>query len=180
MLFNGGLVPSYLMWTQTFHIKDTIFALLLPNLLMNGFTVIVMRSFFQTSIPEELLEAAKLDGAGEWRILGQIVLPLSKPILTTVTLLSGLGYWNDWMNGMYYLASKTELFTIQNVLNRMISSMDFLRNSELTTSIASGIRTPSIGIRMAIAVIALIPILVVYPFLQKGFVKGIVIGSVKG
>lgn len=180
MLFNGGLVPSYLMWTQTFHIKDTIFALLLPNLLMNGFTVIVMRSFFQTSIPEELLEAAKLDGAGEWRILGQIVLPLSKPILTTVTLLSGLGYWNDWMNGMYYLVSKTELFTIQNVLNRMISSMDFLRNSELTTSIASGIRTPSIGIRMAIAVIALIPILVVYPFLQKGFVKGIVIGSVKG
>ena len=180
MLFNGGLVPSYLMWTQTFHIKDTIFALLLPNLLMNGFTVIVMRSFFQTSIPEELLEAAKLDGAGEWRILGQIVLPLSKPILTTVTLLSGLGYWNDWMNGMYYLVSKTELFTIQNVLNRMISSMDFLRNSELTTSIASGIRTPSIGIRMAIAVIALIPILVVYPFLQRGFVKGIVIGSVKG
>ena len=180
MLFNGGLVPSYLMWTQTFHIKDTIFALLLPNLLMNGFTVIVMRSFFQTSIPEELLEAAKLDGAGEWRILGQIVLPLSKPILTTVTLLSGLGYWNDWMNGMYYLVSKTELFTIQNVLNRMISSMDFLRNSELTTSIASGIRTPSIGIRMAIAVIALIPILAVYPFLQKGFVKGIVIGSVKG
>ena len=77
MLFNGGLVPSYLMWTQTFHIKDTIFALLLPNLLMNGFTVIVMRSFFQTSIPDELLEAAKLDGAGEWRILGQIVLPLS-------------------------------------------------------------------------------------------------------
>ena len=180
MLFNGGLVPSYLMWTQTFHIKDTIFALLLPNLLMNGFTVIVMRSFFQTSIPEELLEAAKVDGAGEWRILGQIVLPLSKPILTTVTLLSGLGYWNDWMNGMYYLVSKTELFTIQNVLNRMISSMDFLRNSELTTSIASGIRTPSIGIRMAIAVIALIPILVVYPFLQRGFVKGIVIGSVKG
>ena len=180
MLFNGGLVPSYLMWTQTFHIKDTIFALLLPNLLMNGFTVIVMRSFFQTSIPEELLEAAKLDGAGEWRILGQIVLPLSKPILTTVTLLSGLGYWNDWMNGMYYLVSKTELFTIQNVLNRMISSMDFLRNSELTTSIASGIRTPSIGIRMAIAVIALIPILVVYPFLKRGFVKGIVIGSVKG
>ena len=84
------------------------------------------------------------------------------------------------MNGMYYLVSKTELFTIQNVLNRMISSMDFLRNSELTTSIASGIRTPSIGIRMAIAVIALIPILVVYPFLQRGFVKGIVIGSVKG
>ena len=109
-------------------------------------------------------------------------MPLSKPILTTVTLLSGLGYWNDWMNGMYYLVSKTELFTIQNVLNRMMSSMDFLRNSELTTSIC--IREYALqgclGIRMAIAVIALIPILVVYPFLQKGFVKGIVIGSVKG
>lgn len=180
LLFNGGLVPSYLMWTQTFHIKDTIFALLVPNLMMNGFSVIVMRSFFQSSVPEELLEAAKLDGAGEWRILGQIVVPLSKPILATITLLSGLGYWNDWMNGMYYLVGKTELFTIQNVLNRMISSMDFLRNSDLTSSIESGMRTPSIGIRMAIAVIALIPILVVYPFLQKGFVKGIVIGSVKG
>lgn len=180
MLFNGGLIPSYLMWTQTFHIKDTIFALLFPNLMMNGFSVIVMRSFFQTSIPEELLEAAKLDGAGEWRILGQVVVPLSKPILSTITLLSGLGYWNDWMNGMYYLAGKRELFTIQNVLNRMISSMDFLRNSELTTSIEAGMKTPSIGIRMAIAVIALIPVLAVYPFLQKGFVKGIVIGSVKG
>ena len=180
MLFNGGLIPSYLMWTQTFHIKDTIFALLVPNLMMNGFSVIVMRSFFQSSIPEELLEAAKLDGAGEWKILAWIVLPLSKPILSTITLLTGLGYWNDWMNGMYYLVGRTDLFTIQNVLNRMISSMDFLRNSNLTTAIESGIRTPSIGIRMAIAVIALIPILVVYPFLQKGFVKGIVIGSVKG
>lgn len=180
MLFNGGLIPSYLMWTHTFHIKDTIFALLVPNLMMNGFSVIVMRSFFQSSIPEELLEAAKLDGAGEWKILAWIVLPLSKPILSTITLLTGLGYWNDWMNGMYYLVGRTDLFTIQNVLNRMISSMDFLRNSNLTTAIESGIRTPSIGIRMAIAVIALIPILVVYPFLQKGFVKGIVIGSVKG
>ena len=180
MLFNGGLIPSYLMWTQTFHIKDTIFALLVPNLMMNGFSVIVMRSFFQSSIPEELLEAAKLDGAGEWKILAWIVLPLSKPILSTITLLTGLGYWNDWMNGMYYLVGRTDLFTIQNVLNRMISSMDFLRNSNLTTAIESGIRTPSIGIRMAIAVIALIPILVVYPFLQKSFVKGIVIGSVKG
>ena len=180
MLFNGGLIPSYLMWTQTFHIKDTIFALLVPNLMMNGFSVIVMRSFFQSSIPEELLEAAKLDGAGEGKILAWIVLPLSKPILSTITLLTGLGYWNDWMNGMYYLVGRTDLFTIQNVLNRMISSMDFLRNSNLTTAIESGIRTPSIGIRMAIAVIALIPILVVYPFLQKGFVKGIVIGSVKG
>lgn len=150
MLFNGGLIPSYLMWTQTFHIKDTIFALLVPNLMMNGFSVIVMRSFFQSSIPEELLEAAKLDGAGEWKILAWIVLPLSKPILSTITLLTGLGYWNDWMNGMYYLVGRTDLFTIQNVLNRMISSMDFLRNSNLTTAIESGIRTPSIGIRMEI------------------------------
>ncbi len=180
MLFNGGLIPSYLMWTQTFHIKDTVYALIFPNLMMNGFSVIVMRSYFQTSIPDGLAEAAKLDGAGEWRILFSIVLPLSKPILATITLLSGLAYWNDWMNGLYYISGRRELYTIQNVLNRMVSSLDFLRNADMTSAIASGIKTPSIGIRMAIAVIALIPILIIYPFLQKGFVKGIVIGSVKG
>ena len=121
-----------------------------------------------------------MDGAGEMRTLTRIVLPLSKPILSTIALMSGLAYWNDWMNGMYYLVKRTDLYTIQNLLNRLISSADFISNNAANSAITSGITIPSVGIRMAIAVIALIPIMIIYPFLQKGFVKGIVIGGVKG
>lgn len=180
LLFSGGMIPSYMMWTQTFHIKDTFWALILPNLLMNGFGVIVMRTYFTTNIPNEIIEAARMDGAGEMRTLTRIVLPLSKPILSTIALMSGLAYWNDWMNGMYYLVKRTDLYTIQNLLNRLISSADFISNNAANSAITSGITIPSVGIRMAIAVIALIPIMIIYPFLQKGFVKGIVIGGVKG
>lgn len=180
LLFNGGMIPSYLMWTQIFHIKDTIWALILPNLLMNGFGVIVTRTYFMTSIPGELLEAAKIDGAGEFRTFLTIVLPLSKPILSTIALMSGLAYWNDWINGLYYLSKRTDLYSIQNLLNRLIASADFISNNAANMSIAAGVRVPSVGVRMAIAVIALVPVMVIYPFLQKGFVKGIVIGGVKG
>ena len=180
LLFNGGLIPSYLMWTQTFHIKDTFFALILPSLLLNGFGVMVMRTYFTTNIPGEILDAARVDGAGETRTLLSIVLPLSKPILSTIALLSGLAYWNDWLNGLYYLVKRTDLYTIQNLLNRIIASADFMSTSAANTAITAGIQVPSVGIRMAIAVIALLPVMLVYPFLQKGFVKGIVIGGVKG
>ena len=180
LLFNGGLIPSYIMWTQTFHIKDTFWALVLPNLLMNGFGVIVMRTYFATSIPGDIIEAARIDGAGEIRTLLEIVIPLSKPIMATIALMSGLAYWNDWMNGLYYLVKRTDLYTIQNLLNRLIASADFISNNAANASLTAGITVPSVGIRMAIAVIALIPIMVIYPFLQKGFVKGIVIGGVKG
>lgn len=180
LLFNGGLIPSYIMWTQTFHIKDTFWALVLPNLLMNGFGVIVMRTYFATSIPGDIIEAARIDGAGEIRTLLEIVIPLSKPIMATIALMSGLAYWNDWMNGLYYLVKRTDLYTIQNLLNRLIASADFISNNAANASLTAGITVPSVGIRMAIAVIALVPIMVIYPFLQKGFVKGIVIGGVKG
>jgi putative aldouronate transport system permease protein len=180
LLFNGGMIPSYLMWVQVFHIKDTFWALILPNLLMNGFGVIVMRTYFVTSIPNEILEAARIDGAGETRTLLSIILPLSKPIITTIALLSGLAYWNDWLNGLYYLVKRTDYYTIQNLLNRLIASADFISNNAANSSLTAGVTVPSVGVRMAIAVIALIPIMLIYPFLQKGFVKGIVIGSVKG
>ena len=135
-----------------------------------------MRSFFQTSIPEELLEAAKLDGAGEWRILGQIVLPLSKPILTTVTLLSGLGYWNDWMNGLYYVTDSSK-YSIQQLLNVMVKNIQYL--TQYGKSTGTG-QIPSISLRMAIAFVAMLPMLILYPFLQKYFEKGITLGAVKG
>ena len=103
MLFSGGLVPSYLMWTQTFHIRNTIFALLIPNLLLSAFNVIMMRTYFTSNIPDAVVEAARVDGASEFRILFGIVLPMALPIIATIGLLVGLAYWNDWMNGLYYL-----------------------------------------------------------------------------
>lgn len=179
MLFNGGLVPTYMMYTQVFHIKDTIWALIFPMLLLNAFYVIMMRSFFTSTIPDSLIEAARIDGAGEYRILFQVVLPLSKPMLATLALMIGLNYWNDWLNGLYYLTD-SRLFSIQNILNRMIADVQFLASASSVTSSASGMTLPSIGIRMAIAVIGVIPILIVYPFFQKSFVRGIVVGGVKG
>ncbi len=180
MLFNGGLIPTYLMYTGTFHIKNTIFALLIPSLLMNAFYVIMMRSFFTANIPDSLVEAARIDGAGEYQILFKIVMPLSLPMLATLALMVGLGYWNDWLNGLYYLTDSS-LFSIQNVLNKMVSDVQFLQtNASTLTSTVDVSKLPSVGIRMAIAVIGAIPVLCVYPFFQKYFVKGIVVGGVKG
>ena len=180
MLFNGGLIPAYMMWTQTFHIKNTIWALILPALLMNGFYIIMMRSYFTANIPDALVEAARIDGAGEYRILFKVVLPLSLPMIATLALMIGLMYWNDWLNGLYYLTN-AKLFSIQNILNKMITDIQFLQSSQSTVTTNVNLSNlPSVGIRMAIAVIGVIPVLVVYPFFQKYFVKGIVVGGVKG
>ncbi len=180
MLFNGGLIPTYMMWTQIFNIKNTIWALILPGLLMNGFFIIMMRSFFTANIPNELIEAARIDGAGEYRILFKIVMPLSKPMMATLTLMVGLGYWNDWMNSLYYITDE-KLFSIQAILNTIITNIQFLTSGQ--SSAASAMSTsdlPSVGIRMAIAVIGVLPVLAIYPFFQRYFVKGIVVGGVKG
>ena len=180
MLFNGGLVPTYMMYANTFHIKNTIWARLIPNLMMNAFYVIMMRSFFTASIPDSLIEAAKLDGASEMKILTKVILPLSKPMLVTLVLMVGLTYWNDWMNGMYYVTDNN-LNTIQMILNNMIQNVEFLsRSASVLGADAANIKLPTVGIRMGIAVIAVLPIMVIYPFLQKYFVKGIVVGGVKG
>ena len=180
MLFNGGLVPSYMMWTQTFHVKNTLWALIFPGLLMNGFYIIMMRSFFTSSIPDALVEVARIDGAGEYKILFKIVMPLSKPMLATIALMVGLGYWNDWTNSLYYITDE-KLFSIQAILNTIITNIQFLTSGQsaaVQSSAAAAL--PSVGIRMAIAVIGVVPILCIYPFFQKYFVKGIVVGGVKG
>lgn len=180
MLFNGGLVPTYMMYCNVFHIKNTIWALIVPNLMMNAFYVIMMRSFFTSSIPDALIEAAKLDGASEFGVLTKVVLPLSKPMVVTLVLMVGLNYWNDWMNGLYYVKDQN-LYTVQMILNNMINNIEFLsRNAAMFGADAAKVNLPTIGIRMGIAVIAVLPIMVIYPFLQKYFVKGIVIGGVKG
>ena len=177
MLFNGGLVPGYMMWTQMFHIKNTIFALIVPGLLLNAFNVIMMRTYFTTNIPEEVLEAARIDGGGELYILTKVVLPMSKPIIVTLVLLIGLSYWNDWLNGLYYITDD-RLFSIQVILNRMLTKTEMLKQAA-TTGVSMG-PMPEVGIKMAVAVLGALPVLIVYPFFQRYFVKGIAIGAVKG
>lgn len=181
MLFNGGLVPTYLIYTDTFHIKDTIFGLLIPNLLTNGFYVMIMRTFFQNNVPEAVIESASIDGAGEFKIFYKIVLPLSLPILATIGLFVGVAYWNDWYNGMIYLTN-ANLFSLQNLLNRMLTDIQFLsNNSNISSQAGSAIANlPTTTVKMAIAAIGAVPILAAYPFFQKYFVKGIAIGAVKG
>ena len=180
MLFNGGVVPSYMMWTQFFHIKNTYAALIVPNLMMGAFYVIMMRTNFSSNIPDAVIEAARIDGAGEWRILSQIVLPMSLPIIATLTLLVGLHYWNDWVNGLYYI-SKYKYYSIQVLLNRMLRDVQYLMSSSGAAGMDSmDSAIPATGIKMAVAVVGALPELAVYPFFQKYFVKGITIGAVKG
>ncbi len=178
MLFNGGLVPSYIMWTQYFHIKNTYAALIVPALMMGAFYVIMMRTNLSQNIPEEVLEAARIDGAGEWKILIKVVLPMSLPIIATLMLLVGLAYWNDWMNGLYYL-TKTKYYTIQVLLNAMLQDLQTLLSSSIGANVDVS-SMPSTSIKMAIAVVGAVPVLCIYPFFQKYFVKGITIGAVKG
>ena len=128
MLFNGGLVPGYMMWTQMFHIKNTIFALIVPGLLLNAFNVIMMRTYFTTNIPEEVLEAARIDGGGELYILTKVVLPMSKPIIVTLVLLIGLSYWNDWLNGLYYV-NRDNLYSIQVLLKKMMDDIEMIKKA---------------------------------------------------
>lgn len=183
MLFNGGIVSTYLVYTKIFSIKNTIFALLIPNLLMNAFNLILVRNYFANSIPTELLEAPRIDGAGEMTIFWHIVLPLSKPILATVGLMYALGYWNDWTNGLYFLDDKygSLYYSIQNVLNRINENISFLaNNSSQLGTVVDVSALPTTTMRMAIGIVGIIPILAAYPFFQKYFVKGITIGSVKG
>ena len=182
MLFNGGLVPTYINYSNVFGIKNTFWALMIPSLLMNAFNVLMVKSYFVSSIPDALLEAAYIDGATETRAFFQIALPLAKPIVATIGLFIGIGYWNDWMNGYIYLTKRTDLYSIQNLLNRMIQNIQFLmQNSSTISNANAGLASiPSVSVRMAMAVVGVLPIVIVYPFIQNNFVKGITLGGVKG
>ena len=183
MLFNGGLVPSYILWSNYIGVKDSIWGLLLPGLLMSAMNVLLIRTYFSTSIPDTLFEAAEIDGAGQMTIFAKIVLPLGKPILVTIGTFSGLAYWNDWTNGLYYITKRTELFTIQNLLNQMVSDLQFLSQNagNVSSDVALELsKVPSTGVQMAIAFVAILPIILIFPFLQKYYAKGIALGAVKG
>ncbi len=182
MLFNGGLVPTYMNYVNVFKVKDTFFGLLLPGLLMNAFNVMMMKSYFVSGVPDEILEAAYIDGANEYQTFLKIAFPLAKPIVATIALFIGIGYWNDWMNGYVYLSKATHLYTIQNLLNRMMQNIQFLQQNSSTISGANtGLASiPAVSVRMAMAVCGILPIVVIYPFIQNNFVKGITLGGVKG
>ena len=173
MLFNGGLVATYIIYTTVFHIKNSVFAYIVPNLLTNAFYIMMVKNYMQSSIPGELYESAKLDGASEFGIFFKIVFPLCKPIIATLGLMVAVAYWNDWQNGVYYIDDQN-MYGIQNILNAISSNTKYLMGGGNTASM------PSETARMAAAVIAIIPILVVYPFFQDYFVKGITLGAVKG
>lgn len=179
MLFNGGVVPSYIMYTQIFHMKNSILALLIPTLLFNGFYIILYKNNFASNIHPALVEAAKIDGAGELYIYFKIVLPLSLPILATIGLMVGLGYWNDWTNGLYYI-SDTKLYSLQQFLKSIIDNINTLATMATSADAAAAVaKMPGTSIRMAMAVIGVIPIMVLYPFFQKAFIAGISLGGVK-
>lgn len=180
MLFSGGIVPSYMVWTRIFHIKDTYFALLLPNLMMGAFNVLLVRNYYKSNVPASIVESAQLDGASELKIFWRIMLPLSVPVNVTVGLFAGLAYWNDWTNALYYI-DNTKFYGIQNMLMRIMENITFLTSGQASKVVdTSAITVPSVGMRMALAVIGVIPILILYPLLQKHLIKGIVVGAVKG
>ena len=182
LLFNGGLVPTYIVYSNMLNIKNSFWALLIPGLLMNGFNVLLMKSYFCSSIPTEILDAAYIDGASEYKTFLSVVLPLSKPIVATIGLFAGIAYWNDWMNGYIYLTKRTDLYSVQNLLNRMMQNIQYLsQNSSRVQDAGVGLSSiPSVSVRMAMATVGVLPILVSYPFIQGNFVKGITLGGVKG
>ena len=180
MLFNGGLVPTYMVYTQLFSIKDTLFAMIIPGLLMSPFNVIMVRTYITSNVANEIIDAAKIDGAGEYRSLLSVVIPLCKPIIGTIALMSFIAYWNNWTNGIYYIQNRTDLYGIQNYLKSVLDSVNVLQ-SQISGQVGIDVKDlPSMGIRMALAVIGVLPVLIIYPFFQKSFIKGITIGSVKG
>ncbi|WP_407270053.1 carbohydrate ABC transporter permease [Radiobacillus sp. PE A8.2] len=178
MLFNGGLMPTYVVWTSL-GIVDTIWAYILPFWLSNAFNIILVRSYFATSIPEELYESAKMDGAGYFRIFFTMAIPLGKPILVTVGLFSLLLYWNDWQNGLYFITDP-QMLSIQALLNKMNQNLQAVLQNATYSSSGDIQNLPAVSIRMAIAFVAMLPILVMYPFLQKHFTSGVMGGAVKG
>ncbi|WP_027084906.1 carbohydrate ABC transporter permease [Cohnella panacarvi] len=180
MLFHGGVVSKYIVFTQVFDLLDSYTALLLP-LLIIPFNVIIMRTFFQSTIHPALIESARIDGAGEFRVFFRIVLPLSLPVLATMGLLGMIVFWNDWFNSLLFIRTE-EKYPLQYLMLRVLNDVQFLRaNVQLAAQNPELMRNlPNESLQMAFAVVGMGPILLVYPFFQKFFIKGLTVGAVKG
>ncbi len=179
MLFNGGIVASYMMYSNIFQIKDTIWALVIPNYLVTAFNVFLVRNYYANNIPDALIESAQIDGATEIRIFGKIILPLSVPSIATISLFTGLCYWNDWVNGLYYIRD-SRYYNIQNLLIKIMNNVEFLKSGSANLLGTGNMNLPGSSVRMAMAVIGILPIMIIYPFVQKYFIKGVIVGAVKG
>lgn len=181
MVFNGGLVSTYFIVSQFLHLKNTLWALILP-LSVSSFNVVICRTFFKTTIPEELIESAKMDGATQFKIFFQIVLPISLPVIATIGLFLCFAYWNDWYQSMLYIDNQ-RLYSLQALLNAIMTNINMLAQNAATmgASMADMVANmPKEAARMAIVVIIVLPIACAYPFFQKYFISGLTVGAVKG
>ena len=181
MLFNGGTLSGYIIFTSYYHLKDSIWLLILP-LCVSTMNVIILRTYIANSIPGELMEAAKIDGAGEYRTFFQITLPLLKPSLAAVGFMMATAYWNDWQNALLYIDSDVKK-PLQLLLINIQKSIEFLLNNSnvpASARAAMGGTIPQYSATMATVLVVIGPIMVVYPFFQKYFIKGLTVGSVKG
>lgn len=179
MIFHGGLLSTYVVNTQVLGLKNTYWALIFP-LCCSSFYVIIMRTFFQTTVPDEIIESGKIDGASQLRIFVQLVLPISLPALATIALFLTFAYWNDWYQASLYIESNQhDLFPLQYVLVNIEKNIQYLANNDMAMS-ANSNALPSETMRMAIVVISVVPIMFSYPFFQKYFISGLTIGAVKG
>lgn len=181
MMFGGGLAPTYMVCKNMLHLSDSYAALIIP-MLVNPFNLIVMRTFFQSAVPNELIEAASIDGSGEYNTLFKIIIPISKPGIATVSLLTALAYWNEWFIAMLYVR-EPDYIPLQYLLMKMQNQVDFLvKNSAMIGAEAAKIMgdLPQESLRMALVVLIVIPIACAYPFFQRFIISGLTIGSVKG
>lgn len=179
MMFSGGIVPWYILTAKTLHMSDTFFALFIPALL-SGWNVYLLQGFMK-SISFNIIESAKIDGASEFMIYFRIILPLSKGGIATIALFTVLGFWNDWWLPLIFI-NNSKFIPLQYMLYKMLSNMEYITNNEFISKNISklGIKAPTLTMRMAMCILAAGPMLVVFPFFQKYFVKGITIGSIKG
>lgn len=181
MVFNGGLVSTYFVISQLLGLKNTVWALILP-LAVSSFNVIICRTFFKTTVPESLIESAKMDGASQLTIFSRIVLPISLPVLATIGLFLTFSYWNDWYQSMLYI-DDSKLLSLQALLNNIMANIQALASNAATMGVSAAelIATmPKEAARMAIVVIIVLPIACAYPFFQKYFISGLTVGAVKG
>lgn len=180
-LFSGGLVPYYILMTSTLNLKDNYLALLLP-LLFSVYNLLIMKSYIM-AIPESLIDAAKIDGCGEFRTLFQVVLPLIKPALATVGLFIALAYWNDWYNAMLYIKAEVK-YPLQYFLYQQVNNIEaykkLIANNAISSDVISSMSLPTQTLKMALTIVVTGPIVLAYPLVQKYFVQGITIGAVKG
>lgn len=180
MLFSGGMVASYLVVTRFLGLKNNLLALILP-LCVSSFHIIILRTFFKTTVPDAIIESAKIDGASEWFLFLKIVLPISLPAITTIALFLTLGFWNDWFNAMLYIDNNS-LMPLQYLLVKLEKSIEFLTNNSSSlgiTAVEQASKLPKDTIKMAIVVISTLPVICAYPFFQKYFVSGLTVGAVK-